>query len=108
LLRNGAVSIRAFPVLATDDERWEVRAAIDVDDDDAYGLSRDQYAHVLSTFSHKTYPRAPRALPGEVRRAEAGRPGRVHPAVRPQPGHPAQLEPAPASDRTADGRRIRD
>ena len=26
---------------------------------DAYGLSRDQYAHVLSTFSHKSYPKAP-------------------------------------------------
>ena len=26
---------------------------------DAYGLSREQYAHVLSTFSHRSYPRAP-------------------------------------------------
>ena len=25
----------------------------------AYGLTREQYAHVLSTFSHKSYPRAP-------------------------------------------------
>jgi hypothetical protein len=48
-----------WPVLATDDERWEVRAAIDAVVADAYGLSRDQYAHVLSTFSHKSYPKAP-------------------------------------------------
>jgi hypothetical protein len=26
---------------------------------DAYGLSRDQYEHVLSTFSHASYPNAP-------------------------------------------------
>jgi hypothetical protein len=46
-------------VLATDDERWEVRAAIDAVVADAYGLNREQYAHVLSTFSHKSYPKAP-------------------------------------------------
>jgi hypothetical protein len=49
----------AWPVLAGDDERWEVRAAIDAVVADAYGLSRDQYEHVLSTFSHKSYPKAP-------------------------------------------------
>jgi N-6 DNA Methylase len=48
-----------WPVLATDDERWEVRAAIDVVVADAYGLNREQYAHVLSSFSHKSYPKAP-------------------------------------------------
>jgi hypothetical protein len=48
-----------WPVLATDDERWEVRAAIDAVVADAYGLNREQYAHVLSTFSHKSYPKAP-------------------------------------------------
>ena len=42
-----------------DDERWAVRAAIDAVVADAYGLSRDQYAHVLSTFSHASYPKAP-------------------------------------------------
>lgn len=36
-----------------------MRAAIDAVVADAYGLSRDQYAHVLSTFSHKSYPKAP-------------------------------------------------
>lgn len=44
-----------WPVLAGDDERWAVRAAIDAVVADAYGLSRDQYAHVLSTFSHTSY-----------------------------------------------------
>ncbi len=48
-----------WPVVVTDDERWEVRAAIDAVVADAYGLTRDQYAHVLSAFSHKSYPRAP-------------------------------------------------
>jgi len=48
-----------WPVLEGDDERWEVRAAIDAVVADAYGLSRDQYEHVLSTFSHKSYPKAP-------------------------------------------------
>ena len=48
-----------YPVLAGEDARWEVRAAIDAVVAQAYGLSRGQYAHVLSTFSHKSYPRAP-------------------------------------------------
>ncbi len=48
-----------WPVLAGDDARWRVRAAIDAVVADAYGLSREQYAHVLSTFSHKSYPQAP-------------------------------------------------
>jgi hypothetical protein len=48
-----------WPVLEGDDERWAVRAAIDAVVAEAYGLSREQYAHVLSTFSHRSYPRAP-------------------------------------------------
>jgi hypothetical protein len=48
-----------WPVLAGSDERWAVRAAIDAVVADAYGLSRDQYAHVLSTFSHASYRKAP-------------------------------------------------
>ncbi|MCY2994682.1 MAG: N-6 DNA methylase [Planctomycetota bacterium] len=48
-----------WPVLAGDDERWDVRSAIDAVVADAYGLSRDQYAHVLSTFSHASYRKAP-------------------------------------------------
>lgn len=50
----------SWPVLATDDERWAVRATIDAVVAGAYGLSRDQYEHVLSTFSHASYPTAPK------------------------------------------------
>jgi len=49
----------SWPVLCGDDERWSVRAAIDAVVADAYGLSPDEYEHVLSTFSHKSYPKAP-------------------------------------------------
>ena len=42
-----------------EDERWEVRATIDAVVANAYGLNREQYAHVLSTFKHKSYPKAP-------------------------------------------------
>lgn len=48
-----------WPVLEGDDARWAVRAVIDAAAAAAYGLSREQYAHVLSTFSHSSYPRAP-------------------------------------------------
>jgi hypothetical protein len=48
-----------WPVLEGDDERWTVRAAIDAVVADAYGLSREQYVHLLSTFSHRSYPKAP-------------------------------------------------
>ncbi|TNF24073.1 MAG: hypothetical protein EP329_25795 [Deltaproteobacteria bacterium] len=48
-----------WPVLEGDDARWAVRAAIDAVVADAYGLDRAQYEHVLSTFSHKSYPKAP-------------------------------------------------
>ncbi len=48
-----------WPVLKGDDERWAVRAAVDAVVADAYGLTREQYEHVLSTFSHASYPRAP-------------------------------------------------
>lgn len=48
-----------WPVLADDDARWAVRAAIDAVVADAYGLSREQYAHVLGSFSHRSYPKAP-------------------------------------------------
>jgi hypothetical protein len=48
-----------WPVLAGNDARWAVRAAIDAVVAQAYGLNRDQYAHVLSTFSHSSYRQAP-------------------------------------------------
>lgn len=48
-----------WPVLVSDDARWAVRAAVDAVVAQAYGLNREQYVHVLSTFSHKSYPQAP-------------------------------------------------
>jgi hypothetical protein len=48
-----------WPALAKEDERWAVRSAIDAIVAASYGLSRDQYAHVLSSFSHRSYPNAP-------------------------------------------------
>jgi hypothetical protein len=49
----------SWPVLAGDDARWIVRAAIDAVVANAYGLSREQYTHVLNSFSHKSYLPAP-------------------------------------------------
>jgi hypothetical protein len=49
----------AWPVLGPEADRWHVRAAIDAVVADAYGLDRDQYAHILSKFSHASYPAAP-------------------------------------------------
>jgi hypothetical protein len=43
----------------TPEDRWKVRSAIDALVAETYGLSRDQYAHVLSTFKHASYPKAP-------------------------------------------------
>lgn len=48
-----------YPILTTNDERWHIRAQIDAVVAQVYGLNREQYAHILSTFSHKTYPNAP-------------------------------------------------
>ena len=48
-----------WPVLEGNDARWAVRAVIDAVVADAYGLDRDQYDHILSTFSHASYPQAP-------------------------------------------------
>ncbi len=48
-----------FPVLENPDCRSQLRAAIDALVAHTYGLSRDQYAHVLSSFSHKSHPGAP-------------------------------------------------
>jgi hypothetical protein len=47
-----------WPVLSGDNVRWGVRAAIDAVVANAYGLTREHYAHVLGTFSHSSYPAA--------------------------------------------------
>src|SRR5208337_595384 len=49
----------SWPVLSGDDNRWQARTAIDAAVAHAYGLTHDQYAHVLSGFSHKSYLKAP-------------------------------------------------
>ena len=49
-----------WPGISGDGARWAVRAAIDAVVAQAYGLTREQYAHVLSTFSHASYKDAPR------------------------------------------------
>ncbi|MCA9043510.1 MAG: N-6 DNA methylase, partial [Planctomycetaceae bacterium] len=49
----------SFPVMGNNDERWKLRASIDAVVADAYCLTREQYEHVLSTFSHSSYPSAP-------------------------------------------------
>jgi len=48
-----------WPVLAGDDARWAVRAAVDAVVARAYGLERAHYQHVLASFSHRSYPAAP-------------------------------------------------
>jgi hypothetical protein len=57
--REPAKTPFTWPVLPDNDARWVVRAIIDAVVADAYGLSREQYEHVLSTFSHASYKKAP-------------------------------------------------
>jgi hypothetical protein len=56
--REGKVPF-TWPVLVSEDERWAVRSAIDAVVADAYGLLRDQYIQVLSSFNHASCPKAP-------------------------------------------------
>jgi len=49
----------SWPVLDTEERQWLTRAAIDAVVADAYDLCRHQYEHILSTFSHASYPKAP-------------------------------------------------
>jgi len=51
----------AWPVLPTPRTRLAVRAAVDAAVAHAFGLSRLQFEHVLSSFSHVSYPGAPAA-----------------------------------------------
>ena len=51
--------LHSWPVLADDHSRQDLRAAIDAAVAHAYGLTRPQYQHVLSAFSHRSYPDAP-------------------------------------------------
>jgi hypothetical protein len=49
----------ALPILKQVDERWKLRACIDAAVAYGYGLDRQQYEHVLFSFSHSNYPKAP-------------------------------------------------
>jgi len=48
-----------FPAVGDQDSRWAIRAAIDAIVAHGYGLSRDQYEHVLASFPHTSYASAP-------------------------------------------------
>ncbi|MDR3703936.1 MAG: hypothetical protein P4L56_30085 [Candidatus Sulfopaludibacter sp.] len=54
-----AQPLHRWPVLPDDQSRQDVRSAIDAAVAHAYGLTRAQYEHVLSTFSHRSHPGAP-------------------------------------------------
>jgi hypothetical protein len=51
-------------------ERWQLRATIDATIARAYGLSRVEYERVLGSFSHKSYPDAPRRCLAAFDRAQ--------------------------------------
>lgn len=48
-----------WPVLHQEASRWALRAAMDALIAQAYGLNRHLYEHVLSSFSHTSFPDAP-------------------------------------------------
>ena len=48
-----------WPVVEGIDDRWRVRSVMDALVADAFQLARNQYDHLLSTFTHKSYPAAP-------------------------------------------------
>jgi hypothetical protein len=48
-----------WPAVATEHERWQLRAAIDAVVAQAYGLARTDYEHVLASFVHRHFPGAP-------------------------------------------------
>jgi hypothetical protein len=52
-------SRRCWPVISAEADRWRLRAAMDAVIAHAYRLSRGQYARILASFSHKSFPAAP-------------------------------------------------
>jgi len=54
------IAISPSNYLPHGDKGWRTcRATIPSPDACFYGLTREQYSHILSTFSHKSYPKAP-------------------------------------------------
>ncbi len=49
----------AWPSVPEEDNRWRLRAAMDAVIADAYGLHRADYDHILGSFSHRSFARAP-------------------------------------------------
>jgi hypothetical protein len=49
----------SWPAIPSATDRWDLRAMMDAVVAHAYGLDRARYQHVLSGFSHKSYPSAP-------------------------------------------------
>jgi hypothetical protein len=45
--------------LESDDDRWDIRAAVDAVIAEAYGLIREDYEYLLTSFPHTSYPPAP-------------------------------------------------
>jgi hypothetical protein len=49
----------SWPVLSDDETRWNLRAAVDAVVAHCFGLDRQQYSDILSTFNHKSFSEAP-------------------------------------------------
>jgi hypothetical protein len=48
-----------WPAIASEPERWRLRAAMDAVTAQAYGLARADYQHILNSFAHQHFPAAP-------------------------------------------------
>lgn len=48
-----------FPVVGTENQKWEIRSCVDAVIAELYGIRKDQYESILSAFSHGSYPKAP-------------------------------------------------
>ena len=56
---EGRFLAEAAKRLSNDPARWTLRAEVDALVAHSYGLTRDQYEHLLRSFSHRSYPQAP-------------------------------------------------
>ena len=56
--RRGDSSRETWPVLATVEARWRLRAEVDAMVALAYGLDRTHYQRVLASFTHRSFPAA--------------------------------------------------
>jgi hypothetical protein len=49
----------SWPALKIDNERWEVRSLVDALIASSFGLCRNEYEKILSSFGHKSFTKAP-------------------------------------------------